>query len=112
VCSIDHINAPLIWDQRRLAKLNFVWFDCTTFLPYREEISSTDSMMTRLSLQLASHASVWPSLTTNAKKVFLVIARHQQASGGGDYQGVSFMELYRLARAEFLGPATWPCAPS
>jgi len=31
-----------------------------------------------------------------------VIARHQQASGGGDYQGVSFMELYRLARAEFL----------
>jgi len=41
-----------------------------------------------------------------------VIARHQQASGGGDYQGVSFMELYRLARAEFLGPATWPCAPS
>jgi len=35
VCSIDHINAPLIWDQRRLAKLNFVCFDCTTFLPYR-----------------------------------------------------------------------------
>ena len=35
ICSIDHINAPLIWDQRRLSKLNFIWFDCTTFLPYR-----------------------------------------------------------------------------
>lgn len=105
VCSIDHINAPLIWDQRRLAKLNFVWFDCTTFLPYREEISSTNSMMTRSSggLQLASLSSVWPSLTPNAKKVFLVIGRHQQAaSEGPDYPGLSFMDLYRLARAEFL----------
>ena len=25
VCSIDHINAPLLWDQTKLSKLNFIW---------------------------------------------------------------------------------------
>ena len=87
ICSIDHINAPLILDQRRLSKLNFIWFDCTTFLPYRlnltmsclaqsclccrEETGSENSLMTRQSggLQLASLTSVWPSLTPNAKRV-------------------------------------------
>ena len=37
LCSIDHINAPLIWDQQCLARLNLLWFDSTTFLPYLEE---------------------------------------------------------------------------
>lgn len=40
ICSIDHINAPLIWDQQKLTKFNFVWFDTTTYLPYREETRS------------------------------------------------------------------------
>ena len=34
LCSIDHINAPLIWDQLMIAKFNFIWFDTTSFLPY------------------------------------------------------------------------------
>lgn len=107
ICSIDHINAPLIWDQRRLSKLNFIWFDCTTFLPYREETGSENSLMTRQSggLQLASLTSVWPSLTPNAKRVFLVIVRYQLDNtepGLADYTGLSFMELYRLCRADFL----------
>jgi len=107
ICSIDHINAPLIWDQRRLSKLNFIWFDCTTFLPYREETGSENSLMTRQSggLQLASLSSVWPSLTPNAKKVFLVIVKYQMDNtdaGLADYSGLSFMELYRLCRADFL----------
>ena len=25
VCSIDHINAPLLWEQNKLSKLNFIW---------------------------------------------------------------------------------------
>jgi origin recognition complex subunit 2 len=45
VCSIDHINAPLIWDQQKLSKFNFVWFDATTFLPYSEETRNENSFM-------------------------------------------------------------------
>jgi len=107
ICSIDHINAPLIWDQRRLSKLNFIWFDCTTFLPYREETGGETNLMTRQTggLQLASLASVWASLTPNAKKVFLKIVHYQMENtetGTVDYPGLSFMELYRICRADFL----------
>jgi origin recognition complex subunit 2 len=62
--------------------------------------------MTRQSggLQLASLASVWASLTPNAKKVFLTVVRFQlEHSEAADYAGISFMELYRLCR--FAGKA-------
>ena len=77
VCSIDHINAPLIWDQQCLSKLNFIWFDCTTFLPYLEEAGGADNLMVRKTgqLALASLSSVWASLTPNAKKIYIIIIK-------------------------------------
>ena len=78
VCSIDHINAPLIWDQQCLSKLNLIWFDCTTFLPYMEEAGGSDSLMVRQTgqLALASLGSVWASLTPNAKKIYIIIIKY------------------------------------
>jgi len=108
VCSIDHINAPLIWDQNKLSKLNLVWFDCTTFLPYTEESGGNNSLMVKQSgaLALASLASVWASLTPNAKKIYTLIIRYQMDNNETDtlegYSGFSFMELYRMCRLEFL----------
>merc|ERR1712226_891800 len=86
---------------------NIDWIDCTTFLPYREEAGGESNLMTRQTggLMLASLASVWASLTPNAKKVFLKIVSYQMEnteSGAADYAGLSFMELYRLCRADFL----------
>ena len=77
VCSIDHINAPLIWDQECLSKLNLIWFDCTTFLPYIEEAGVANSLMIRKTgqLTLASLGSVWASLTPNAKKIYIIIIK-------------------------------------
>jgi len=106
VCSIDHINAPLIWDQHCLSKLNFIWFDCTTFLPYLEEAGGADSLMVRRTgqLALASLGSVWASLTPNAKKIYIIIIKYQidNMEESDSYPGFSFMELYRMCRAEFL----------
>jgi len=106
VCSIDHINAPLIWDQQCLSKLNLIWFDCTTFLPYMEEAGGADSLMVRKTgqLALASLGSVWASLTPNAKKIYIVIIKYQieNIDESDHYPGFSLMELYRVCRAEFL----------
>lgn len=77
VCSIDHINAPLIWDQHKLSRFNFVWFDMTTFLPYTEETRNENSFMVKQSgaLALNSLNHVFASLTPNAKGVYLIIVR-------------------------------------
>ena len=77
VCSIDHINAPLVWDQNCLAKLNLIWFDTTTFLPYLAEAGDANTLMVRKTGQsaLASLSSVWASLTPNAKKIYVIIIK-------------------------------------
>ena len=77
VASIDHINAPLIWDQNCLAKLNLIWFDTTTFLPYLAEAGDANTLMVRRTgaSALASLSSVWASLTPNAKKIYVIIIK-------------------------------------
>lgn len=77
ICSIDHINAPLIWDQACLSKLNLLWFDTTTFLPYLAEAGDANTLMVRKTGQsaLASLSSVWASLTPNAKKIYIIIIK-------------------------------------
>jgi len=44
VASIDHMNAPLLWDHSKLAKFNWVWQDCTTFASYSNETSYNNSL--------------------------------------------------------------------
>ena len=70
VCSLDHVNAGLLWDQQCISYLNPIWFDCTTFLPYTEEGVGGDKKT-----ELASLGSVWPSLTQNAKKIYTIIIK-------------------------------------
>jgi origin recognition complex subunit 2 len=70
VCSLDHINAPLLWDQQCMSNLNPIWFDCTTFLPYTEEGVGGDKKT-----ELSSLGSVWPSLTPNARKIYIIIIK-------------------------------------
>ena len=47
ICSSDHVNAPLLWDQHKLSNFNFVWQDASTFLPYFEETLNENSLMVR-----------------------------------------------------------------
>lgn len=105
IASLDHINAPLLWDQAKLSKFRFVWYDATTFCPYIDETSYETSLMIQQSGQLAlsSLLHVIKSLTPNAKKIFVLLATEQLALGDTPtYQGMSFQDLYQRCRAEFL----------
>ena len=37
VATVDHINAPLLWDVKTRAALNWLCHDATTFAPYFAE---------------------------------------------------------------------------
>ncbi|CAG4992464.1 unnamed protein product [Parnassius apollo] len=105
IATIDHINAPLLWDHSKLSKFNFTWWDVTTFLPYIEETSFENSLMTHRSgaLQLSSLKSVYQSLTSNAKGIFNIIIEYQLANHKQThYQGISLKELYSKSREQFL----------
>ncbi|KAI8424241.1 hypothetical protein MSG28_002812 [Choristoneura fumiferana] len=105
IATIDHINAPLLWDHSKLSKFQFTWWDVTTFLPYTEETSYENSLMTHRSgvLQLSSLKSVYQSLTTNAKGIFNIIIQYQLDNHKqSHYQGLPFKELYSKSREQFL----------
>ncbi|CAH0605857.1 unnamed protein product [Chrysodeixis includens] len=105
IATIDHINAPLLWDHNKLSKFKFTWWDVTTFMPYIEETSYENSLMTHRSgaLQLSSLKSVYQSLTSNAKGIFKIIIEYQlENQKQAHYQGLPFKDLYSKCREQFL----------
>lgn len=105
IASIDHINAPLIWDQNKSSQFNWLWYDCTTFEPYSEETSYENSMLVQQSgtLALSSLTHVLRSLTPNACGIFKLLANCQlDNEDNTSYQGLSFTELYSKCRERFL----------
>lgn len=105
IASIDHINGPLIWDQKKLSKFNYIWYDVTCFLPYTEETSFEKSMMVQQTgtLALSSLRNVFLSLTTNSKSIYRLIAKHQlEYAKNHYYQGISFKDLYMACREAFI----------
>ncbi|CAG9825328.1 unnamed protein product [Phaedon cochleariae] len=104
IASIDHINAPLIWDHSKLSKFNFIWWDVTSFSPYCEETSFEKSLMVQQSgaLALSSLKNVFQSLTTNSKQIFSKIVKYQlENSKSQYYQGLSFKNLYNSCKESF-----------
>nr|CAG4649574.1 EOG090X0AVI [Scapholeberis mucronata]SVE93801.1 EOG090X0AVI [Scapholeberis mucronata] len=105
IASTDHINTPLLWDQRKLSQAKFVFYDCTTFAPYNEEISYENSLLVQQSstLGLASLVHVFASLTYNAKAIFILIAERQlEHRNDSNYHGFPFHELYSDCRDKML----------
>ncbi|XP_011303033.1 origin recognition complex subunit 2 [Fopius arisanus] len=105
LASVDHINAPLIWDNVKRSRYNFYWWDATTLLPYEAETSYESSLMVQQSgaLALSSLHNVFASLTTNAKAIYIILVKHQiENSTSNLYPGMAFKDLYRGAREGFL----------
>ncbi|KAJ8920979.1 hypothetical protein NQ315_015774 [Exocentrus adspersus] len=105
IASIDHINAPLIWDHSKLSKFNYIWWDVTSFLPYIEETSFERSMMIQQSgtLALSSLKNVFLSLTTNSKNIYIIIVKNQLENAKNQYyQGMAFKDLYMACREAFI----------
>ncbi|NXS26259.1 ORC2 protein, partial [Pomatostomus ruficeps] len=105
IASIDHINAPLMWDQAKLSLYNWLWYETTTFSPYVEETSYENSLLVQQSgsLALSSLMHVLHSLTHNARGIFRLLAQHQlEKKDNPSYPGLSFQDFYQQCREAFL----------
>ncbi|NXX28262.1 ORC2 protein, partial [Nicator chloris] len=105
IASIDHINAPLMWDQAKLCLYNWLWYETTTFNPYVEETSYENSLLVQESgsLALSSLTHVLHSLTLNARGIFRLLAQHQlEKKDNPSYPGLSFQDFYQQCREAFL----------
>ncbi|XP_009874771.1 PREDICTED: origin recognition complex subunit 2, partial [Apaloderma vittatum] len=105
IASIDHINAPLMWDQAKLSLYNWLWYETTTFNPYAEETSYENSLLVQQSgsLALSSLTHVLRSLTLNARGIFRLLAQYQlENKDNPSYPGLSFQDFYQQCREAFL----------
>ncbi|XP_070502762.1 origin recognition complex subunit 2 [Chironomus tepperi] len=105
IVSIDHINAPLLWNNTKLSNYNFIWFDVTSFLPYMDETAYENSLLINNtgSLELSSMKSVFMSLTSNAKGIYMLLVKYQiKNTSNQNYQGMIFKDLYSACREAFL----------
>lgn len=44
IASMDHVNAPLLWDRQAATGFNWLYQDLTTFAPYWTEVSHMPSL--------------------------------------------------------------------
>ncbi|NXM71606.1 ORC2 protein, partial [Serilophus lunatus] len=105
IASVDHINAPLMWDQAKLSLYNWLWYETTTFSPYVEETSYENSLLVQQSgsLALSSLTHVLRSLTPNARGIFRLLAQYQlEKKDNPSYPGLSFQDFYQQCREAFL----------
>lgn len=119
LASLDHINAPLMWDQTCTDNFNFVWYDCTTLLPYTRETAFENSVFFQNSgeLDLAAMSNVFQSLTSNARGIYMILVKSQIANKkDSNYQGnlitlydnselssISVLIIYFLLRNDIQG---------
>lgn len=102
LASTDHVNGCLLWDQTMLSHFNWVWFDCTTFRNYHDDQvtnytqqhMSDDTVHTIDSVNLVIN-----TLTSNAQKIFELIARQQLDQSQST---ITFQECYHKSRERFL----------
>ncbi|XP_038162400.1 origin recognition complex subunit 2 isoform X2 [Cyprinodon tularosa] len=105
VASIDHINAPLVWDQFKQSQFNWLWWECVTFQPYTEETSYENSLLVQQTgaLALSSLTHVLRSLTPNARGIFKLLVKFQlENKDNPSYSGLSFQDFYQRCREAFL----------
>uniref|UniRef100_A0A8C5HX94 Origin recognition complex subunit 2 n=1 Tax=Gouania willdenowi TaxID=441366 RepID=A0A8C5HX94_GOUWI len=105
VASLDHINAPLVWDQFKQSQFNWLWWECVTFQHYAEETSYENSLLVQQSgaLALSSLTHVLRSLTPNARGIFQLLVKFQlENKDNPSYTGLSFQDFYQRCREAFL----------
>lgn len=120
VATIDHINAPVMWDAAKLALYNFLWHDLTTYESYAIETSFEDPLALGKVRTAAGNKGVkyvLSSLTMKARGLYRVLICHQietmatelhgsiddQRNVAGTAQfGIEFKLLYQKCVEEFL----------
>lgn len=102
LASTDHINGCLLWDQTMSSRFNWIWFDCTTFRDYHDDQTSDytrQHMSDETAHTLDSVNVVINTLTSNAQKIFELIAKQQLDQSQST---ITFQECYHKCRERFL----------
>ncbi|XP_052049691.1 origin recognition complex subunit 2 isoform X3 [Apodemus sylvaticus] len=105
IASVDHLNAPLMWDHAKQSLYNWLWYETTTYSPYTEETSYENSLLVKQSgsLPLSSLIHVLRSLTPNARGIFRLLMKFQlDNQDSPSYIGLSFQDFYQQCREAFL----------
>ncbi|KAF7129385.1 hypothetical protein RHSIM_Rhsim10G0028600 [Rhododendron simsii] len=87
VASIDHVNAPLLWDKKMVhTQFNWCWYHVPTFAPYKVEATFYPLILTHggTTQSVKTASIVLQSLTPNAQNVII------------------FNNLYTICRERFL----------
>ncbi|CAM8911156.1 hypothetical protein QQ045_031397 [Rhodiola kirilowii] len=103
VASIDHVNAPLLWDKKMVhTQFNWCWYHVPTYSPYKVEGMFFPMILAHggTAQTTKTAALVLQSLTPNAQSVFKVLAEHQLAHP--DEEGMPVNDLYTTCREQFL----------
>ena len=102
--SIDHVDAPLLWDLQIADRFGWAWHNVTSFAPLALEVrhAAVPSLLVGRGEEAcrAGATVVLASLSHNAREVFRLIA-DAQAEAGGE-AGVSFQRLFAVCRERFL----------
>lgn len=70
----------LVFDNTKLGDYNFIWMDCTNYLPYTVETRFVESLMvknTGSTHALSGINNFFKSLTANAKRILLLLIKHR-----------------------------------
>jgi origin recognition complex subunit 2 len=108
VCSSDHINSAILWDNAKLHKFNFLWHDITNYEPYLVETTFENTIVGQeQALTSTGTLYVLRSLPTNARHIFTLLAQYQlnnSADGTAvdGKEGISLDHFFRLAREQFF----------
>lgn len=123
--SVDHVNAPLLWDGATYAKFRWAWIKADTFAPYRAEtvFGSKPMLQGGGERRVEGAIMLLKSLSQKARKVFSLLAERQAGSDVSTDQGTegterhsrranqpqirtTFNDLYDACRTKFLTSST------
>lgn len=102
ICSIDHINAPLLFSTTRASRMSLLFHDATTFLPYTSETELLDDTLSTVKkAQLKGDRGIQWVLATvskNAQTIFKILLTNQLAENGN---GIESSRLFEMASRAF-----------
>lgn len=115
VASVDHMNAPLLWDGVMYSRFAWAWIKADTFVPYVVEtvFCSKPLLHGGGERQVEGAIALLNSLSERARKVFRELAKRQtggavlrEGESKDDAEGpqmrTTFNELFELSKEQFL----------
>lgn len=103
--TVDHVNAPVLWDLQCRDRFRWLWYHAATFQPYVDEIAGAALPSLLVGRKEActqqSALVVLSSLASTARQVFRLIAMsqldHDVRNGG-----ITFQTLFTSCREQFI----------